>query len=142
MGCSNTKSSTSIDDTKAPAALSPAPAPAPVSAKYDKKMDSARREYPASEAFTIPLDNELQSDVPLNETLRQPPKRIQQLMEEAASVEPLTLEELEDKQQKAEQRRQELMQQKLEIIQKNAQMLMRGHSTDGGAADQKEEQQE
>jgi len=49
------------------------------------------------------------------------------MMQEAASSEPPTLEELEDKQLKAEQRRQELMQQKLEIIQKNTQMLMRSH---------------
>lgn len=66
-------------------------------------------------------------EMPLNETVRQPPKRIQQLMQEAASSEPLPLEELEEKQLKAEQRRQELMQQKLEIIQKNAQMLMKPH---------------
>lgn len=61
----------------------------------------------------------------LNDTLRQPPRRLQQLMQHAAETEPLTLEEIEEKQLRAEQRRQELMQQKLETIQKNTQMLMR-----------------
>ncbi|KAH8401995.1 hypothetical protein KR009_009055, partial [Drosophila setifemur] len=112
MGCSSSKSTSTADDIKAP-----------VSAK-STKMD-AKKEYPASEAFTIPLEDDQNPEVPLNETLRQPPKRIQQLVQEAASIEPPTLEELEDKQQKAEQRRQELIQQKLEIIQKNTQMLMR-----------------
>ncbi|KAH8389842.1 hypothetical protein KR200_002590 [Drosophila serrata] len=116
MGCSSSKSTATVDDIKAK----------PISAKSTKM--AGHKEYPASEAFTIPLDNENDNaEVPLNETLRQPPKRIQQLMQEAASCEPPTLEELEDKQQKAEQRRLELMQQKLEIIQKNAQMMMRSH---------------
>lgn len=84
-----------------------------------------------SEAFTIPLDDAASDTVPLNDTLRQPPKRLQQLMQQAAEAEPLTLDELEDKQQRAETRRQELMHQKLEAIQKNTQMLMqRGQTTD------------
>ncbi|KAH8301746.1 hypothetical protein KR059_010707, partial [Drosophila kikkawai] len=120
MGCSSSKSTATVDDIKTK----------PVSAKSTKM--AGHKEYPASEAFTIPFDNENENpEVPLNETLRQPPKRIQQMMQEAASSEPPTLEELEDKQQKAEQRRQELMQQKLETIQKNAQMLMRGHEEAG-----------
>ncbi|KAH8328838.1 hypothetical protein KR074_004101 [Drosophila pseudoananassae] len=114
MGCSGSKSTATADDIKAP-----------VSAKSTKM--EAKKEYPASEAFTIPLEVDENPEMPLNETLRQPPKRIQQMLQEAAKAEPPTLEELEDKQQKAEQRRQELMHQKLEIIQKNAQMLMRGH---------------
>lgn len=60
----------------------------------------------------------------LNDTLRQPPRRLQQLMQHAAETEPLTLEEIEEKQLRAEQRRQELMQQKIETIQKNTPMLM------------------
>ncbi|XP_026836603.1 uncharacterized protein LOC6548223 isoform X2 [Drosophila erecta] len=92
----------------------------------------------ASEAFTIPLESDDNAEMPLNETVRQPPKRIQLLMQEAASSEPLTLEELEEKQLKAEQRRQELMQQKLEIIQKNAQMLMRPHEETPGEGDRNE----
>ncbi|EDW33311.1 GL20057 [Drosophila persimilis] len=119
MGCSSSKSNPTIDDTKGP-----------VSAKSNRM--ASNKEYPASEAFTIPLDTEQQPEMPLNETLRQPPKRIQQLMQEAAHSEPPTLEELEDKQQKAEQRRQELMQQKLEAIQKNVQILMRGQSDGDG----------
>ncbi|KAH8337935.1 hypothetical protein KR067_011120, partial [Drosophila pandora] len=123
MGCSGSKSTATADDTKAP-----------VSAKSTKM--EAKKEYPASEAFTIPLEEDESPEMPLNETLRQPPKRIQQMLQEAAKAEPPTLEELEDKQQKAEHRRQELMQQKLEIIQKNAQMLMgRGH---GGENDEEE----
>lgn len=56
-------------------------------------------------------------------------------MQQAAETEPLTLEELEEKQQRAEQRRQELMQQKLEGIQKNTEkLLMRGHSEQAGDA--------
>ncbi|XP_017145964.1 uncharacterized protein LOC108158242 [Drosophila miranda] len=119
MGCSSSKSAPTIDDTKGP-----------VSAESNRM--ASNKEYPASEAFTIPLDTEQQPEMPLNETLRQPPKRIQQLMQEAAHSEPPTLEELEDKQQKAEQRRQELMQQKLEAIQKNVQILMRGQSEGDG----------
>ncbi|XP_017125181.1 uncharacterized protein LOC108144647 [Drosophila elegans] len=112
MGCSSSKSvDATADDRK--------------SAKSTTTKMASKKEYPASEAFTIPLDSEENPEMPLNETLRQPPKRIQQMMQEAASSEPPTLEELEDKQQRAEQRRQELMQLKLEIIQKNAQMLMR-----------------
>lgn len=81
---------------------------------------------------------------PLNDTLRQPPKRLQQLMQQAAETEPLTLPELEDKLQKAEQRRQELMQQKIESIQKNTQMLMRGHGehADEDDGEEKDEQKE
>ncbi|XP_016953157.1 uncharacterized protein LOC108026645 [Drosophila biarmipes] len=125
MGCSGSKSSATEDDTKSPK---------PASAKSSKPKMAGQKEYPASEAFTIPLESDDSTELPLNETLRQPPKRIQQMMQEAASAEPPTLEELEDKQLKAEQRRQELMQQKLEIIQKNAQMLMRSpeeHPADG-----------
>ncbi|KAI8039919.1 hypothetical protein M5D96_007344 [Drosophila gunungcola] len=100
MGCSSSKSvDATADDRK--------------SAKSTTTKMASKKEYREK------------SEMPLNETLRQPPKRIQQMMQEAASSQPLTLEELEDKQQRAEQRRQELMQQKLEIIQKNAQMLMR-----------------
>ncbi|KAH8348580.1 hypothetical protein KR084_008830 [Drosophila pseudotakahashii] len=130
MGCSgsSSKNSATVDDTKSPK---------PVSARSIK----TKMEYPASEAFTIPLETDDSPEMPLNETLRQPPKRIQQLMQEAASSEPPTLEELEDKQQKAEQRRQELMQQKLEIIQKNAQMLMRSHGENPGEKEEKEEEE-
>lgn len=49
-------------------------------------------------------------------------------MQQAADTEPLTLDEIDDKQQRAEARRQELMQQKLEAIQKNTQMLTREHT--------------
>ncbi|KAH8284566.1 hypothetical protein KR018_004564 [Drosophila ironensis] len=126
MGCSNSKSTATADD------IATHKGSAPVSAK-STKMD-AKKEYPASEAFTIPLEPEETPEVPLNETLRQPPRRIQQMMQEAANAEPPTLEELEDKQQKAEQRRQELMQHKLEVIQKNAQILMRGHGEPNDAA--------
>ncbi|XP_016991535.1 uncharacterized protein LOC108053407 [Drosophila rhopaloa] len=119
MGCSSSKSTATVDDTKLPKTVS-------------AKSTKTKMEYPASEAFTIPLESEETTEMPLNETLRQPPKRIQQMLQEAASSEPPTLEELEDKQQKAEQRRQELMQQKLEIIQKNAQMLMRSPGENPG----------
>ncbi|XP_034652624.1 uncharacterized protein LOC117891318 [Drosophila subobscura] len=119
MGCSSTKSAATLDDIKAQ----------PVSAGSHRM--ASQKAYPASEAFTIPLDSEAQPELPLNETLRQPPKRIQQIMQEAAHTEPPTLEELHDKQQRAEQRRQELLQQKLETIQKNTQMLLRGHGGEG-----------
>ncbi|XP_034478411.1 uncharacterized protein LOC117784711 [Drosophila innubila] len=119
MGCSSSKTTTAIDDSKAAAT-------APTTEKKDIKM-----EYPASEAFTIPLDDVADETDQLNDTLRQPPKRLQQLMQQAAETEPPTLLELEDKQQRAEQRRQELMQQKIESIQKNTQMLMREHGEQG-----------
>ncbi|XP_033253533.1 uncharacterized protein LOC117192901 [Drosophila miranda] len=121
MGCSSSKSAPTIDDTKGP-----------VSANCLLPVSLSLCLTAASEDFTIPLDTEQQPEMPLNETLRQPPKRIQQLMQEAAHLEPPTLEELEDKQQKAEQRRQELMQQKLDAIQKNVQILMRGQSEGDG----------
>ncbi|XP_022229915.1 uncharacterized protein LOC111079174 [Drosophila obscura] len=129
MGCSSSKTAPTIDDIKAP-----------VSARSNTMASS--KAYPASEAFTIPLDTEEQPEMPLNETLRQPPKRIQQIMQEAAHSEPPTLEELKDKQQKAEQRRQELMQQKLETIQKNTQMLMRGHMEGDGSGEGNPEDRE
>lgn len=81
----------------------------------------------------------------LNDTLRQPPRRLQQLMQHAAETEPLTLEEIEEKQLRAEQRRQELMQQKLETIQKNTQMLMRApgdHEQEKEHEKPKEEEQQ
>ncbi|KAL7737984.1 hypothetical protein ACLKA6_006344 [Drosophila palustris] len=131
MGCSSSKTTTTIDDTKAAAATAP-------TTKKDNKM-----EYPASEAFTIPLDDVAHEQADqLNDTLRQPPKRLQQLMQQAAETEPLTLEELEDKQQRAEQRRQELMQQKIESIQKNTQMLMRGHGEQGDEEQEQEEEEQ
>ncbi|KAH8405157.1 hypothetical protein KR222_006587, partial [Zaprionus bogoriensis] len=126
MGCSSSKSTTAIDESKAAAA------------KHNSKMaDKPQHEYPASQAFTIPLDDVASPTDQLNDTLRQPPRRLQQLMQHAAETEPLTLDELEEKQQRAEQRRQELMQQKLETIQKNTQMLMRG----AGEHEQEEQQQ-
>ncbi|XP_037714849.1 uncharacterized protein LOC119550315 [Drosophila subpulchrella] len=128
MGCSGSKSSATEEDTKSPK---------PTSAKSNKTKMAGHKEYPASEAFTIPLESDDNTELPLNETLRQPPKRIQQMMQEAASSEPPTLEELEDKQLKAEQRRLELMQQKLEIIQKNTQMLMRSHEDIPAAGEEK-----
>ncbi|XP_064538084.1 uncharacterized protein LOC135428182 [Drosophila montana] len=135
MGCSNSKSTTAIDETKP----KPAPTTDPAKAKSNKMDALPKQEYPASEAFTIPLEEENSATaVPLNDTLRQPPKRLQQLMQQAAETEPLTLEELEEKQQRAEQRRQELMQQKLEGIQKNTEkLLMRGHGeqADDGVED-------
>lgn len=66
-------------------------------------------------------------------------------MQHAAETEPLTLEEIEEKQLRAEQRRQELMQQKLETIQKNTQMLMRVPGEQGQEEEQekpKEEEQQ
>lgn len=76
----------------------------------------------------------------LNDTLRQPPRRLQQLMQHAAETEPLTLAELEEKQLRAEQRRQELLQQKIEIIQKNTQMLlMRAASEEQPEEEQQQE---
>lgn len=60
-------------------------------------------------------------------------------MQHAAETEPLTLEEIEEKQLRAEQRRQELMQQKIETIQKNTQMLMQrapGEEQEEAAQDQ------
>ncbi|XP_017061985.1 uncharacterized protein LOC108101918 [Drosophila ficusphila] len=132
MGCSSSKSTASEEDPKSPK---------PVSAKSGRTKMDAKKEYPASEAFTIPLDTEENAEMPLNETMRQPPKRIQQMLQEAASAEPPTLEELEDKQQKAEQRRQELMQQKLETIQKNAQMLMRSPDENPGDPENTKEEE-
>ncbi|EDW49175.1 GM11855 [Drosophila sechellia] len=123
MGCSSSKTSATVEDTKSSK---------PCSAKSSTTRMAAKKEYPASEAFTIPLESDDSPEMPLNETVRQPPKRIQQLLQEAASSEPLTLEELEEKQLKAEQRRQELMQQKLEILHKNAQMLMKPHGETAG----------
>ncbi|XP_039482819.1 uncharacterized protein LOC120446092 [Drosophila santomea] len=137
MGCSSSKTSATVEDTHSSK---------PGSAKSSATRMDAKKEYPASEAFTIPLESDDNPEMPLNETVRQPPKRIQQLMQGAASSEPLTLEELEEKQLKAEQRRQELMQHKLEIIQKNAQMLMRPHGereTAGeGEGDRNEDEEE
>ncbi|KAH8384817.1 hypothetical protein KR093_009016, partial [Drosophila rubida] len=121
MGCSSSKSTTALDDNKTTAAAGTATR-ATTAAKKDTQMSA---EYPASEAFTIPLDDTSTEADQLNDTLRQPPKRLQQIMQQAADSEPLTLLELEDKQQRAEQRRQELMQQKIETIQKNTQTLMR-----------------
>ncbi|EDV56985.2 uncharacterized protein LOC6548223 isoform X1 [Drosophila erecta] len=129
MGCSSSKTAATVEDSKSSK---------PGSAKSSATRMAAKKEYPASEAFTIPLESDDNAEMPLNETVRQPPKRIQLLMQEAASSEPLTLEELEEKQLKAEQRRQELMQQKLEIIQKNAQMLMRPHEETPGEGDRNE----
>ncbi|KAH8403659.1 hypothetical protein KR215_000510 [Drosophila sulfurigaster] len=126
MGCSSSKSTTALDDNKAATGRTPAKATATPTAT--EKKDNKMAEYPASEAFTIPLDDTTSAPDQLNDTLRQPPKRLQQLMQQAAEAEPLTLLELEDRQQKAEQRRQELMQQKIETIQKNTQALMRAHS--------------
>ncbi|XP_043644675.1 uncharacterized protein LOC122614212 [Drosophila teissieri] len=137
MGCSSSKTSAPVEDTNSSK---------PGSAKSSATKMDAKKEYPASEAFTIPMESDDNPEMPLNETVRQPPKRIQQLMQEAASTEPLTLEELEEKQLKAEQRRQELMQHKLEIIQKNAQMLMRPHGEtageDEGEGDRNEDEKE
>ncbi|EDW10835.2 MAP7 domain-containing protein 1 [Drosophila mojavensis] len=138
MGCSNSKSTTAVDETRTKATPAPAPAPSlppaapPRETTSSNTMDALpKQDYPPSEAFTIPLDDAASDTVPLNDTLRQPPKRLQQLMQQAAEAEPLTLDELEDKQQRAETRRQELMHQKLEAIQKNTQMLMqRGQTTD------------
>ncbi|ALC41884.1 CG13578 [Drosophila busckii] len=121
MGCSNTKSTTA-EDSKAPTAAAAATTAA--TPKCNKMEETAKQEYPASEAFVIPLDEQSAAPLQLNDTLREPPKRLQQLMQQAAETEPLTLEEVEDKLQRAEQRRQELMQQKIENIQKTAQMLM------------------
>ncbi|XP_030387603.1 uncharacterized protein LOC115634160 [Scaptodrosophila lebanonensis] len=133
MGCSNSKSTPVVDESKVPA-----------KSNKMEAMNSSKQEYPASEAFTIPLDNDDDKAVApqLNETLREPPKRIQELMRQAASTEPLTLDELEEKQQRAEQRRQELMQQKLETIQKNTQMLMRGHERDASREGMDKEEEE
>ncbi|EDW00636.1 uncharacterized protein LOC6559628 [Drosophila grimshawi] len=135
MGCSSSQATTTaIDETKAK------------TRPNSKMADLPKPEYPASEAFTIPLDDDVASSTDqLNDTLRQPPKRLQQLMQQAAETEPITFEELEDKQQRAEQRRQELLQQKVETIQKNTQMLMRAHGereeTVEGAEQVDEEQQ-
>ena len=102
---------------------------------------SAFPKLAASEAFIIPLDGTLSDaskilkitpdtinePIEMNESLKKPPKRIQQLMEQASSSAEtecaITKADLEQKQQKAEERRKQLMQQKIETIQKTTQML-------------------
>ncbi|TDG42542.1 hypothetical protein AWZ03_011036 [Drosophila navojoa] len=149
MGCSNSKSATAVDETRAKAAPAAAPGKSPPPAAATETTSSntmdalPKQEYPPSEAFTIPLDEAASETVPLNDTLRQPPKRLQQLMQQAAEAEPLTLDELDAKQQRAEARRQELMQQKLETIQKNTQILMqRGQTSDEDQTRNEHQQQE
>ncbi|CAD7012383.1 stathmin domain-containing protein 1 [Ceratitis capitata] len=99
------------------------------------------KQYPASEAYIIPLNDESETKVytagaPEAKDLlaatvkKQPPKRIQELMEQAAENEATTvnLQELEEKLEKAEERRKEYLQQKITTIQKTTQMLMRSDS--------------
>ncbi|XP_054738931.1 uncharacterized protein LOC129245012 [Anastrepha obliqua] len=97
--------------------------------------------YPASEAFIIPLsdgaetkvytaDAEEAKDLLAATVKKQPPKRIQELIEQAAENEAATvnLQDLEEKLEKAEERRKEYLQQKITTIQKTTQMLTRSDS--------------
>lgn len=61
---------------------------------------------------------------------KQPPKRIQELIEQAAENETTTvnLQDLEEKLEKAEERRREYLQQKITTIQKTTQLLTRSGS--------------
>ncbi|XP_067633624.1 uncharacterized protein [Eurosta solidaginis] len=93
--------------------------------------------YPASEAFIIPLNDDAETKAynagapEVNDLLaatikKQPPKRIQELIEQAAESETTgaNLQNLEEKLEKAEERRKEYLQQKITNIQKTTQMLM------------------
>ncbi|XP_017465079.1 PREDICTED: uncharacterized protein LOC108358323 isoform X2 [Rhagoletis zephyria] len=106
-----------------------------------KIEDMEANKYPASEAFIIPLNDAVETkvytaDAPEAKDLlaatvkKQPPKRIQELIEQAAENEAtaVNLQNLEEKLEKAEERRKEYLQQKIETIQKTTQMLTRSSS--------------
>ncbi|XP_011204218.2 uncharacterized protein LOC105226834 [Bactrocera dorsalis] len=107
----------------------------------DQENSGEKDTYPASEAYIIPLSDDAETKVytagaPEAEDLlaatvkKQPPKRIQELMEQAAENETATLnlQDLEEKLEKAEERRKEYLQQKITTIQKTTQMLTRSGS--------------
>lgn len=102
----------------------------------DQESSGDKDKYPASEAYVIPLSDEAETkvytadaqeakDLLAATVKRQPPKRIQELMEQAAENEAATvnLQDLEEKLEKAEERRKEYLQQKITTIQKTTQLL-------------------
>ncbi|XP_054091140.1 uncharacterized protein LOC105210371 [Zeugodacus cucurbitae] len=102
-----------------------------------QENNGEKDKYPASEAYIIPLSDDVETkvynagaqeakDLLAATVKKQPPKRIQELMEQAADNETATvnLQDLEEKLEKAEERRKEYLQQKITTIQKTTQQLL------------------
>ncbi|XP_055855626.1 ubiquitin carboxyl-terminal hydrolase 36 [Episyrphus balteatus] len=97
---------------------------------------SSADKYPPAEAFEVSLDdvdNDNDNDRSDSLIKKHPPKRLQKLVEQAATAVPATtIEHLEEKLAKAEVRRQQYIQQRIENI---ITLTSKGGPTGGGSGD-------